>query len=153
MVEHQYRSLFLVVPTFLYFTRKFSSPRYRPCPTWQEMLLRILTLFPLFRRVWELKWTTWQRWATIRIIMYVLQSTCASHCLRRVVYTCLWWSSWWVNVTTLLLLQRWGVWSDTMGLHVGQELVRDLCQSLTSLEEEEGKMSSVLTTDISRGST
>ena len=62
---------------------------------------------------------------------------CASHCLKRVVYTWLWWPSWWVNETAVLLFQRWGVWSDAMGLHVGQELVGDLCQSLTSLGKED----------------
>ena len=64
-VEHQYRSLFSVVPMLLNFL--YTSPASsqvpdvacrhilcsRPCPKWQEMLLRILTLFSLFRRVWE----------------------------------------------------------------------------------------------------
>ena len=56
-----------------------------------------------------------------------------------------------MNETALLLLQRWGVWSDAMGPHVGQELVGDLCQSLTSLGKRI-KTSLVLATDISRGS-
>ena len=44
-----------------------------------------------------------------------------------------------VDESALLLLQRWRVGSDAIGPHVGEELFRDLGQSLPGLQKKRTK--------------
>jgi len=44
-----------------------------------------------------------------------------------------------VDESALLLLQRWRVGSDAIGPHVGEELLRDLRQSLPGLQKKRTK--------------